>query len=52
MYFLIGIWGGPKREYAGGEIFLFTLFGSVFMLSEYLGDLFRERQHSGLGANV
>ncbi len=32
MYFLIGVWGGPKREYAAIKFFLFTLFGSVFML--------------------
>lgn len=32
MYFLIGIWGGPKREYAAIKFFLYTLFGSVFML--------------------
>lgn len=32
MYFLIGIWGGPKKEYAAIKFFLFTLFGSVFML--------------------
>ena len=32
MYFLIGIWGGPKREYAAIKFFLFTLVGSVLML--------------------
>ena len=32
MYFLIGIWGGPKRHYAAIKFFLYTLFGSVFML--------------------
>ncbi|ACF45897.1 MAG: NADH-quinone oxidoreductase subunit M [Prosthecochloris sp.] len=32
MYFLIGIWGGPNREYAAIKFFLYTLFGSVFML--------------------
>ena len=32
MYFLIGIWGGPRREYAAIKFFLFTLFGSVLML--------------------
>ncbi|MBT3340373.1 MAG: NADH-quinone oxidoreductase subunit M [Planctomycetes bacterium] len=32
MYFLIGIWGGPKREYAAIKFFLYTLFGSVLML--------------------
>ncbi|MHB1340808.1 MAG: complex I subunit 4 family protein [Coriobacteriia bacterium] len=32
MYFLIGTWGGPRREYAAIKFFLYTLFGSVFML--------------------
>jgi len=32
MYFMIGIWGGPRREYAAIKFFLYTLFGSVFML--------------------
>lgn len=32
MYFLIGIWGGPRREYAAIKFFLYTLFGSVLML--------------------
>jgi NADH-quinone oxidoreductase subunit M len=32
MYFLIGIWGGPRREYAAIKFFLYTLAGSVFML--------------------
>ncbi len=32
MYFLIGIWGGPRRIYASVKFFLFTLLGSVLML--------------------
>jgi len=32
MYFLIGIWGGPRKEFAAIKFFLFILFGSVFML--------------------
>lgn len=32
MYFLIGLWGGPRREYAAIKFFLFTLVGSVLML--------------------
>ena len=32
MYFLIGVWGGPRKEYAAIKFFLFTLAGSVFML--------------------
>ncbi|MBX3441300.1 MAG: NADH-quinone oxidoreductase subunit M [Planctomyces sp.] len=32
MYFLIGIWGGPRREYAAIKFFLYTLAGGVLML--------------------
>ena len=32
MYFLVGIWGGERREYAAIKFFLYTLFGSVLML--------------------
>lgn len=32
MYFLIATWGGPRRQYAAVKFFLYTLFGSVFML--------------------
>ena len=32
MYFLIGIWGGPRKEYAAIKFFLYTLLGSVLML--------------------
>ncbi|MCG8451158.1 MAG: NADH-quinone oxidoreductase subunit M [Pirellulales bacterium] len=32
MYFLIGIWGGPRREYAAIKFFLYTLLGSIGML--------------------
>jgi NADH-quinone oxidoreductase subunit M len=32
MYFLIGVWGGERREYAAIKFFLYTLFGSVLML--------------------
>ncbi len=32
MYFLIGVWGGPRRMYAALKFFLFTLTGGVLML--------------------
>jgi len=32
MYFLIGVWGGERREYAAIKFFLYTLVGSVAML--------------------
>ncbi len=36
MYFMIGVWGGEKRLYASIKFFLFTLFGSAFMLVAFL----------------
>ncbi|GBD35283.1 NADH-quinone oxidoreductase subunit M [bacterium HR36] len=43
MYFLIGLWGGPRREYAAIKFFLFTLLGSVLiliaMIAFYFADL-------------
>lgn len=32
MYLIIGIWGGPRRIYSTLKFFLYTFFGSVFML--------------------
>lgn len=32
MYFLIGIWGGKKKEYAAIKFFIYTLIGSVLIL--------------------
>jgi len=32
MYFMIGIWGGPRRIYAAVKFVLFTMFGSLLML--------------------
>lgn len=37
MFFLIGMWGGARREYAAIKFFLYTLFGSVFMLLIMVG---------------
>jgi NADH-quinone oxidoreductase subunit M len=39
MYFLIGIWGGPRRIYAAVKFFLYTMAGSILMLLAilYLG---------------
>jgi len=32
MYFLIGVWGGPRRIYAAVKFFLYTMAGSILML--------------------
>src|ERR1051326_5136664 len=36
MYFIIGIWGGPRKLYAAIKFFLYTLAGSVLMLLSIL----------------
>src|SRR5215468_6902784 len=46
MYFLIGIWGGPRREYAAIKFFLYTLFGSVLMLLAILALYFTTDPHT------
>ncbi len=46
MYFLIGIWGGPQRQYAAIKFFLYTLFGSVFMLLAMLALYFYVEPHT------
>jgi NADH-quinone oxidoreductase subunit M len=40
MYFLIGVWGGPRKEYAAIKFFLYTLAGSVLMLIAMLAFYF------------
>ena len=62
MYFMIGIWGGPNREYAAVKFFLYTLFGSIFMLLGFLAlwlttDTFdmielREMGAAGIGSEL
>jgi len=42
MYFLIGVWGGERREYAAIKFFLYTLAGSVLMLLAILAMFFAE----------
>jgi NADH-quinone oxidoreductase subunit M len=37
MYFLIGIWGGPRREYAAIKFFIYTLAGSIALLIVLIG---------------
>jgi NADH-quinone oxidoreductase subunit M len=59
MYFLIGVWGGPRREYAAIKFFLYTLLGSVFILIAMLGfyftnvrDFVRQDQVADLAAEM
>ena len=37
MYFLIGLWGGPRREYASIKFFIYTLVGSILILLVMIG---------------
>src|SRR4051812_13140628 len=45
MYFIIGVWGGPRRVYAAIKFMIYTLVGSVLML---LGILALYQQHHNL----
>lgn len=47
MYFLIGVWGGPRKLYAAIKFFLYTLFGSVLMLIGILALYFINHGVSG-----
>ncbi|MCC6847398.1 MAG: NADH-quinone oxidoreductase subunit M [Deltaproteobacteria bacterium] len=46
MYFLIGVWGGPRREYAAIKFFLYTFAGSVLMLVAMLVLYFGAAPHT------
>ncbi|MCC7497669.1 MAG: NADH-quinone oxidoreductase subunit M [Bryobacterales bacterium] len=47
MYFLIGVWGGPRKLYAAIKFFLYTLAGSVLMLLGILTLYFQHFQQFG-----
>lgn len=46
MYFIIGVWGGPRKEYAAIKFFLYTLVGSVAMLLAIIGVYFYTDPHT------
>jgi NADH-quinone oxidoreductase subunit M len=46
MFFMIGVWGGPNREYASIKFFLFTLFGSALMLVSFLAIYFLSKRQT------
>ncbi|MHB8995388.1 MAG: complex I subunit 4 family protein [Armatimonadota bacterium] len=46
MYFLIGVWGGPRREYAAIKFFIYTLVGSLAMLLSILALYFYSNPHT------
>ena len=47
MYFIIGIWGGPRRIYAAIKFFLFTLIGSLLMLLAIIVVVYASRDQTG-----
>jgi len=47
MYFIIGVWGGPRKLYAAIKFFLYTLAGSVLMLLGILALYFRFHSDAG-----
>ncbi|WP_448520307.1 complex I subunit 4 family protein [Rhodoflexus sp.] len=47
MYFLIGIWGGERREYAAIKFFIYTFFGSVLILIVMIGLYLSVQDSSG-----
>ncbi len=48
MYFLIGVWGGPRKLYAAIKFFLYTLTGSVLMLVAMLVLYFQYHAQFGI----
>src|SRR3954464_10729453 len=46
MYFMIGVWGGPNRQYASIKFFLYTLFGSALMILSFLALFFKSDPHT------
>src|SRR5258706_16383725 len=47
MYFIIGVWGGPRKLYAAIKFFLYTLVGSVLMLLSILTLYFQYKTQFG-----
>jgi NADH-quinone oxidoreductase subunit M len=52
MFFLIGIWGGPRRSYASIKFFLYTLLGSLFILIVMIGLYLSVGSIDGTGAQT
>jgi NADH-quinone oxidoreductase subunit M len=52
MYFIIGIWGGPRRVYAAIKFFLFTMVGSLLMLVAILVVYYLNFEQQGAGAGL
>ena len=48
MYFIIGVWGGPRRIYAAVKFILFTMTGSLLMLVAILALYFVNQSYTGV----
>jgi NADH-quinone oxidoreductase subunit M len=48
MYFIIGVWGGPRKLYAAIKFFLYTLLGSVLLLLGILALYFYQGRETGI----
>lgn len=46
MYFIIGVWGGPRKEYAAIKFIIYTVVGSVFMLLGFIAIYFTSDPHT------
>ncbi len=48
MYFLVGVWGGPRRLYATMKFFIYTMAGSLFMLVAIIALIFMAEEQLGV----
>lgn len=48
MYFLVGVWGGPRRLYATTKFFIYTMAGSLFMLVAIIALIFMAEEQLGV----
>jgi NADH-quinone oxidoreductase subunit M len=47
LFFLIGIWGGPQRQYAARKFFVYTLGGSLITLLGVIGSILLLQSYTG-----
>jgi NADH-quinone oxidoreductase subunit M len=47
MYLMIGVWGGSRRLYATMKFFIYTFFGSLFMLVALISLIFMTQEQTG-----
>src|SRR5439155_5251825 len=52
LFFLIGIWGGPQRQYAARKFFIYTLAGSLMTLLGVIGIALAYYLHNGIDKRI